>query len=393
MKNNFKYIKNVDKQLNEATILLYGPIGNYIDEEENEICGINGTAFANEMLYLESQVDKITVRINSIGGSVLDGYSIIAAIQSSNAEVITVNDGLAASIAGVILCVGQKRMAYDYSILMLHNPSGGEDQEVLNKIKESLVTILSVTSISLMDDINNLLDEETYFTAKEAKDRNFIDEIILSGTKVKVDTKDLNKMELVFNKLIKKQEMAIKKVKNSEEIETPTLEITETVETEVVNLTEVLATEEKIEVVAEVKADAVVDVAFEKLKSAFAELQTKYDALITETKEAHKTKIDATVNALVKAGKIKDTEKADAFSLFNANFEAATNMYNKIGAPTVSKFASISDAINVKSVENAVWTLERYWNENPTGLEEIKNLTPEVYSLMVQEYNNRKKNK
>src|ERR1035437_10192333 len=289
MKNNFKYIKNVDKQLNEATILLYGPIGNYIDEEENEICGINGTAYANEMLYLESQVDKITVRINSIGGSVLDGYSIIAAIQSSNAEVITVNDGLAASIAGVILCVGQKRMAYDYSILMLHNPSGGEDQEVLNKIKE--------------------------------------------------DTKDLNKMELVFNKLIKKQEMAIKKVKNSEEIETPTLEITETVETEVVNLTEVLATEEKIEVVAEVKADAVVDVAFEKLKSAFAELQTKYDALITETKEAHKTKIDATVNALVKAGKIKDTEKADAFSLFNANFEAATNMYNNIVPPRHSKFA------------------------------------------------------
>ena len=73
---DFKYIKNISE--NEATILLYNQIGDSVDENGMYVSGISGSAFAYEMQYLQDKCKKINVRINSIGGNVLDGYSIVS---------------------------------------------------------------------------------------------------------------------------------------------------------------------------------------------------------------------------------------------------------------------------------------------------------------------------
>ena len=120
--NKFKYIKNISEDV--ATINLHGPIGDYVDNSGNLVSGISGSSFANEMQYLQNNCSKINVRINSIGGNVIDGYSIVSAILNSVVRCDTYIDGLAASIAGVIAVAGKKCYMADFGTLMIHNPSG-----------------------------------------------------------------------------------------------------------------------------------------------------------------------------------------------------------------------------------------------------------------------------
>src|SRR4051812_21409466 len=119
----YAFVQNISPE-GTATILLYDQIGGQ---------GINGRDFANEIERLQSTAKKINVRINSPGGSVLEGYAIVSAILNSSVPVDTYIDGLAASIAGVIAMAGQRVFIKDYGTLMLHNPYGDATGEALQK--------------------------------------------------------------------------------------------------------------------------------------------------------------------------------------------------------------------------------------------------------------------
>ena len=162
---DFKYIKNISE--NEATILLYNQIGDSVDENGMYVSGISGSAFAYEMQYLQDKCKKINVRINSIGGNVLDGYSIVSAILNSTVKCDTYIDGLAASISGVIAMAGEKCYMADYGTMMLHNPKGGNSEDVLALVKNTLVTILSKRTKLDEDTINKMMDEETWLNADQ----------------------------------------------------------------------------------------------------------------------------------------------------------------------------------------------------------------------------------
>jgi ATP-dependent protease ClpP protease subunit len=438
-KNPFKYIKNIAEDNSEATILLYKPIGIFKDEETGEMVdGIDGACFAQELLFLATQVDKIHIRINSIGGSVIDGFSIISAIKNSDVTICTYNDGLAASIAGLILIAGDERKAMDYSITMIHNPSGAENNDILEKIKDSLLTILENNSILSLDELDELMNEETYFTSSEAKEAGLIDEIISSEKQVKIETTNVMEMANIFNKIIKESEMKLttkkSKVKLVEEVKE--LEIQNKIGIE---SPETLTNEAKIdddeetpgeketdpneskEDASKEPEDAKVITTSDKIKAHFgfdedmsdedmfdalksfkvksedmanenAKLQDKLETLAKEAKQAHKTKIDAMVNSLITSGKITAAEKENVITLANADFEATKNLFSKIGL--VTKSVRISDVINkAEAIKTAVWTLEDYWKNDKKGilLSEMKNNTPEIYNQLVLDYNNKKK--
>jgi ATP-dependent protease ClpP protease subunit len=99
--DNFKYIKNASEK--EGTILIYKQIGNSMDAKGNTIEGINGNEFANEMEFLQNMCDKITVRINSPGGNVMEGYAIASSILHSKKPVHTIIDGVALSVLLLIM--------------------------------------------------------------------------------------------------------------------------------------------------------------------------------------------------------------------------------------------------------------------------------------------------
>ena len=82
-----------------------------------------------QLLFLEStDKDKdIQIYINSPGGSVYAGLGIYDTMQFINPNVATICTGIAASMAAVLLCAGEKgkRSGLTHSRVMIHQPLGG----------------------------------------------------------------------------------------------------------------------------------------------------------------------------------------------------------------------------------------------------------------------------
>lgn len=95
-----------------AELKIYGDIG-FGDD-----C-VTAKAFIDELEAL-GDVDAITVRINSDGGSVSDGTGIYNALKRHPAKITTVNDGAAHSIASYIFMAGDEREMAANALMMTH---------------------------------------------------------------------------------------------------------------------------------------------------------------------------------------------------------------------------------------------------------------------------------
>lgn len=163
----------------------------HIGYDQEQGTGIIGKDFANEILQLERMGKKsCCVWINSPGGSVVDGYDIVTAMLKSDIKVDTLCSGMAASMAAVIFQAGRKRTMMDYGFLMYHNPyseDGGAD-DMIDKMKGSLNTIISQKSGMSPEDVQKMMDKETYLDAVSARNLGLCDDI--------EETDSLNKKRL-----------------------------------------------------------------------------------------------------------------------------------------------------------------------------------------------------
>ena len=117
-----KSVKNI-KALKldlSRTISIYGPIGD------------NAHAAAQTIRTLNARNNQLPIYIvlYSPGGSVVDGATLISAMQVSEAPVYTVCYAFCASMASMIHQYGVKRYITDRSILMFHPASFGTEGEV-----------------------------------------------------------------------------------------------------------------------------------------------------------------------------------------------------------------------------------------------------------------------
>lgn len=145
-----------------------------------------------QLLYLESAdpAKDISIYMNSPGGSVYAGLGIYDTMQYVSADVGTICTGMAASMAAVLLCAGQKgkRSALKHSRVMIHQPMGGaqgqaSDIEItareIQKLKKELYQIIADHSDNDFDRIEKDSDRDYWMTANEAKDYGMIDEVLL----------------------------------------------------------------------------------------------------------------------------------------------------------------------------------------------------------------------
>ncbi len=123
----------------------------------------------NQYLDNENPSQPIYLYINCGGGSVIAGLAIFDAIQHIKSEVVTVNLGLAASMASFLLASGSRgrRMALPHSRVMIHQPSGGaqgqaEDIRIeasqIMRIRNSIVQQYAIMTGQTTDRIMKDLD-------------------------------------------------------------------------------------------------------------------------------------------------------------------------------------------------------------------------------------------
>lgn len=172
----------INPESEEPIFCLFDPIGKGSSDAGDPY--IDGNEFAKEMLAMDDKGKKrFQIWINSEGGSVKDGYSIISTMLRTKTKVDTLVVGIAYSIAGVIALMGRKVEAMDFSALMFHNPYNpdGSMDRGLDVIRKSLVTAVSSRTGKTDIEVENIFNATTFYQASEAKAENIIDCVVSSG--------------------------------------------------------------------------------------------------------------------------------------------------------------------------------------------------------------------
>ena len=144
-----------------------------------------------QLLFLdkESSTEDVHLYINSYGGDIAAGLSIIDTMNHIKADVSTIVVGMAASMAAMILTCGEdgKRMALPNAEIMLHQPRGGVEGEAAEieiaaerilKIRDKLYGMIAKRAGKTKSQIERDSDRDKWMSAKEAKEYGIIDKII-----------------------------------------------------------------------------------------------------------------------------------------------------------------------------------------------------------------------
>jgi ATP-dependent Clp protease, protease subunit len=141
------------------------------------------------LLEAENQERDISVYINSPGGSVTDGLAIYDTMQYVRCDVRTICVGLAASMGQFLLCAGTpgKRFALPHSRILMHQPSGqmqGQASDIAIQaeqiiyLKRMMAERIAFHTGQPVERIEADSDRDRWFTAEEAREYGFIDEVI-----------------------------------------------------------------------------------------------------------------------------------------------------------------------------------------------------------------------
>ncbi len=162
----------------ERYILLY----NSICEESADIIVTKIKA----MNILDNKL-PITIEINSGGGDVSCGFSIINAIEQSQAPIHTVVSGQCCSMAALISITGKKRSIYYNSYWMQHPLSSGQ-ADYLQFIKDQTTYLIHLdkTTEKLLrkytklnkKDLNKIANGQLWLSAEDCLVKGIVDKII-----------------------------------------------------------------------------------------------------------------------------------------------------------------------------------------------------------------------
>ena len=146
-----------------------------------------------QLMFLDSVEKKdITMHIDSPGGSVKSGLSMVDVMDYIKSDIRTVNTGMAASMGSVLLGAGTKgkRSSLKHSTTMLHQSSGGfsgniQDAEIdwkqWQNVNKELFVLLGKYCGKKPEKVAKDATRDFWLTAEEAVKYGIIDEII--GTK------------------------------------------------------------------------------------------------------------------------------------------------------------------------------------------------------------------
>ncbi|MEY3586955.1 MAG: hypothetical protein RJB32_251 [Actinomycetota bacterium] len=152
------------------------------DENANEIC-------AKILLLAAEDAEKdIFLYINSPGGSITAGMAIYDTMQYVPNDIITVGIGMCASMGQFLLSSGSKgkRYATPNTRVLLHQPHGGfggtasdiqTQAELIMSMKRQLASITATQTGKTVEQIMADGDRDRWFTAQEALEYGFIDQI------------------------------------------------------------------------------------------------------------------------------------------------------------------------------------------------------------------------
>lgn len=178
-----KYWEFKNKTATEADLYLYIEIASW----GGGYAAHSAQSFKQELDNL-GDLDTLNIYINSPGGDVFEGNTIMNMLKRKKWIKNVYVDGLAASIASVIAMAGDKIIMPNNAMMMIHNAwtyAAGNSQELrkladdLDKVNASIrQTYLDKAGDKLDEEtLTTLMDNETWLTAQECYDYGLCDQV------------------------------------------------------------------------------------------------------------------------------------------------------------------------------------------------------------------------
>ncbi|MCH6256704.1 Clp protease ClpP [Puniceicoccaceae bacterium K14] len=333
MKKSWYKIKNAKSD--KADVYIYGEIG----------WEVTANSFAKD--FAEITASSVDIHINSQGGFVNDGVAIYTLLRGSGKTINTIIDGNALSIAAYIAMAGSTVSMAQDGFFLVHKASGGtygnsdelqETIEFLEMVDTNLANRFAEKTGKTAEEMYNLMKEDRFLTADEAKELGFVD-TILDALEVAAYSPAVNKFRKpavanstpvteIEKEKTKENKMDIKDllvsrgvVKNSASDADVITQLTEFIQNAVTN-------EAKA-----VKADELMKEADEEIKNLKAERDEAEEALLTQK-----------VSNAVETKVINEDQKEFYTRLLKADPEAAEAFANKRTEPVAPTKGT--DAVN-----------------------------------------------
>ena len=361
------YIDSVNKATREAVMRLYGEIGSKID----------GDYFAQQLASLDAEdLDMIRIRVNSPGGYVFQGMSIVSALLSMNTPVCVHIDGIAASMAAVIAVAADKVCMMDYAKMMIHDPyfadtdsktMSAKQRKMLARLTDMLRQVLVRRG---MDEatMSKLMREETWFSAEEAKNAGLCDEITSSARNEYMRLEPMQLVAAINEEYQSTNHQPMEKVNLSAEAIVALGSKSGQLDEAAVSAAIVAAIAGKDKEIAALKAEK------EKAEAEIARLKKeKEDAVAAEA--------SAFADRLLKEGKIDASAKDAVVETYKANPENARKIFGSV--PERTKLSSMVNKSGGDSGKYASMS----WDElDKAGLlAELKTNDPDLYEKKYKE--------
>lgn len=206
MKKTFK-IQNKSKGV--AEMFLYGDISRW---------DISAKMVSEELKSLDEKINTVEVRLSSGGGDVFEGLSIMNRLKQIDKKIVVYIDGIAASIASIIMLAGDEVIIGEGAQVMIHKPfcwcvgNANELQNTidrLDRVENEMIKIYKNKTGLSETEISKMIDDETWFNADEALEYGFVDKKVDENEQDFAMAACINPKEMIKDaKWIRKKELA-----------------------------------------------------------------------------------------------------------------------------------------------------------------------------------------
>ncbi|WP_204955675.1 head maturation protease, ClpP-related [Metabacillus crassostreae] len=171
--HNFAVVHDEENGVSELTI--YGDIGESWWWETTSATDVDNalkSAGSNDLI----------IHLNSPGGSAFDGIAIYNRLKAHKGKVTIHVDGWACSAASIIAMAADELIMGAGSMLMIHEASTivwgsktlmRKEADMLEKLEDGIIDIYMTRATVEREEIRNMVNEETWFSANEAVEIGF----------------------------------------------------------------------------------------------------------------------------------------------------------------------------------------------------------------------------
>lgn len=344
--------------------------------QDKEAGRLYGTIWAGDGSYIVGELREYlkgkttaTIHIHSGGGSVFDGNLIYNELRKFKGELIMVVDGIAASMASVLIMAGTRVKMAENAWIMIHAAYcriEGNAEEVrkqlvvLEKMEEQFKKIYQKRTGKSDEELQDLLVGDNWFSADMALEEKLIDEIVdpIIDEEVINACKGLDIAATAAN-FPSDEELKSKFIVNAQNTNPKTIENMKISAEALMKLgLKEGASQEEIE--ARIKAQA-------------AELEQMKEA---QRKDKEK-RIKAMLDNAIQAGKIQAADRAQFEELAESNEVLAQSTIDKLPGKE-----SVTSQMNRSGKQDEVrsdWTYADWRKKDTAGLLKIKAEDPERY--------------